>query len=120
MEDLDEVSSILEYLDYRVQIGSMCEDDIRRELIAFLSRHHDCFVWSRTDMTGINPSVITHKLQVNPECIPIRQKRRKFAPERNQIINDEVQKLIDIGSVREVQYPEWLTNAVVGKKKNGK
>ena len=60
---------------------AMLEDDIRRDLIAFLSRHHDCFAWSHADMTGIDPSVITHKLQVDPECIPIRQKTRKFAPE---------------------------------------
>ena len=45
---------------------------------------------------------------------------KKFVPERNQIINDEVQKLIDIGYVHEVQYPEWLANVVVVKKKNGK
>ena len=120
MEDLDEVSISLEYPDHKVQIGSMLEDNIRRYLIAFLSRHHHCFAWSHADMTGIDLLVITHKLQVDPECILIRQKRRKFAPERNQIINDEVQKLIDIGSVREVEYPKWLVNIVVVKKKNRK
>ena len=120
MEDLDEVPISLEYPDHKVQIRSMLEDDIRRDLIAFLNRHHDCFAWFHANMIGIDPSVITHKLQVDPECIPIQQKRRKFTPERNQIINDEVQKLIDIGSVREVQYPEWLANVVVVKKKNGK
>ena len=28
--------------------------------------------------------------------------------------------MIDVGSVREVQYPEWLANVVVVQKKNGK
>ncbi|KAL5583444.1 hypothetical protein UlMin_015886 [Ulmus minor] len=71
-------------------------------------------------MTGIDPEVAVHRLQVDPEYRPIKQKRRKFASERNKIINDEIQKLIDVGSVREVQYPEWLANVVVVQKKNRK
>ena len=64
-------------------------------------------------MTGIDPAVMVHRLQVDPEHPPVRQKCRKFAPQCNRIINEEIQKLIDIGSVREVQYPDWLANVVV-------
>jgi hypothetical protein len=32
----------------------------------------------------------------------------------------EVQRLLDAGFIREVQYPNWLTNVVMVKKKNGK
>ncbi|XP_038690528.1 uncharacterized protein LOC119989207 [Tripterygium wilfordii] len=71
-------------------------------------------------MTGIDPDVVMQQLQVNPEYPPVKQKRRKFAPERNLVINEEVQKLLDNGSVVEVQYPDWLANVVVVKKKNGK
>ena len=51
---------------------------------------------------------------------PIRQKRRKFAPKRDAIIIDEVNSLLGAGSIRELQYPKWLANVVVVKKKNGK
>ena len=61
-----------------------------------------------------------HRLQIDPSYPPVKEKRRKFTLERNRIINEEIQKLIDIGSVREVQYPDWLANVVVVKKKNGK
>ena len=71
-------------------------------------------------MTGISPDVITHKLNVDPSFRPVKQKRRKFAPERNKIIDEEVQKLIDSGKIREVKYPDWLANVVVVSKKNGK
>ena len=64
-------------------------------------------------MTGIDPEVMVHHLQVDPKHPLVRQKRRKFAPERNHIINEEIQKLIDIGSVCEAQYPDWLPNVVV-------
>ena len=61
-----------------------------------------------------------HKLQVDPLHQPVREKRRKFSPERDAIINDEVKSLLGAGFIREVQYPEWLANVVVVKKKKGK
>ncbi|XP_062088902.1 uncharacterized protein LOC133795468 [Humulus lupulus] len=71
-------------------------------------------------MIGVSADVITHKLNVDPDNLPVKQKRRKFAPERNRIINEEIQKLLDIGFVREVHCPQWLANIVVVPKKNGK
>ncbi|XP_057793251.1 uncharacterized protein LOC131009864 [Salvia miltiorrhiza] len=71
-------------------------------------------------MTGIDPNIIVHRLNVDPDYPPRKQKRRKFAPERNKVINDEIKQLVDNGLVREVQYPDWLANVVVVKKKNGK
>ncbi|KAJ9567722.1 hypothetical protein OSB04_003688 [Centaurea solstitialis] len=47
-------------------------------------------------------------------------KSRKFAPECNKVINDEVDNLLKTGKIREVKYPKWLANVVVVQKKNGK
>ena len=71
-------------------------------------------------MTGIDPQISLHRLNVDPGHKPVRQKRRKFGTDRNQIIQEEVQKLWAVGSIREVTYPEWLANVVVVAKKNGK
>ncbi|CAL9227009.1 unnamed protein product, partial [Arabidopsis halleri] len=71
-------------------------------------------------MPGIDPSVICHELNVDPSFKPVKQKRRKLGVERAKVVNDEVDKLLKIGSIREVQYPEWVANTVVVKKKNGK
>ena len=71
-------------------------------------------------MPGISLKVIEHKLNVDLEKKPVQQKRWAFAPERNQAITDEVAKLLTIGFVREVYYPEWLANVIIVKKANGK
>ena len=44
----------------------------------------------------------------------------KVGAERAKAVNDEVDKLLKISSIREVQYPNWLAIPVVVKKKNGK
>ena len=71
-------------------------------------------------MTGIDPAIAVHRLQVDPDHPPVKQKRRKIAPERNKAVNEEVQKLLDIGLVREVHYHDWLANVVIVRKKNSK
>ena len=38
---------------------------------------------------------------------------------RQKAINEEVDKLLQAGAIREVEYPEWLANAVLVKKANG-
>ena len=43
-----------------------------------------------------------------------------FAPERDNVIKDEIQKLIVAKFIREVYYSDWLTNVVMVKKENGK
>uniref|UniRef100_A0A2N9FQA7 Uncharacterized protein n=1 Tax=Fagus sylvatica TaxID=28930 RepID=A0A2N9FQA7_FAGSY len=78
------------------------------------------FAWSHEDMPGINPSIISHKLNVDPSLRPIKQKRRVFAPERNNAIMEEVDKLLAANFIREVFYPDWLANVVMVKKSTGK
>ena len=71
-------------------------------------------------MPEININITSHDLNVDPTFKPIKQKRRKLGPERAKAVHDEVDKLLKIGSIREFQYPDWLANPVVVKKKNGK
>ena len=70
-------------------------------------------------MGGVDPAVITHRLNANPSFKPNKQKRRSFTPERQKAINEEVGKLLQAKAIREVEYPEWLANIVLVKKENG-
>jgi hypothetical protein len=56
---------------------------VKESLVQFLKSNKDVFAWTHEDMPGIDTSVISHKLNVNPSLRPIKQKRRVFAPERN-------------------------------------
>ena len=71
-------------------------------------------------MPGIHPSVASHRLNILPSSRPIQQKVRRFHPDRQKIIQDEVDKLLDVGFIKEVEHSEWLANVVVVLKKEGK
>jgi hypothetical protein len=80
----------------------------------------DIFAWCHEDMLRIDPLVISHWLNVDPNHQPVKQNRRNFDLERNQAIHEEVEKLLQAGLIREVDYPEWLANVVLVKKSSGK
>ncbi|XP_050278100.1 uncharacterized protein LOC126719609 [Quercus robur] len=112
VEALEEVELVEGKTTKTTRIGTTLSPEMRSRLIQFLKENLDVFAWSHEDMPGILPNVIEHKLNVNPEKKPIQQKRRAFAPKRNQAITDEVNKLLAVGFIREVNYPEWLENDV--------
>ena len=118
-EELEPVSldDDLEHLAY---VGSKLSKDLKDLLTQFLRQNRDVFAWKQADMGGIDPTVITHRLNTNPSFKPVKQKRRSFALERQKAINEEVVKLLQAGAIREVEYPEWLANVVLIKKANGK
>ncbi|KAL6334073.1 hypothetical protein AAG906_001834 [Vitis piasezkii] len=70
-------------------------------------------------MKGIHPSIVSHRLNVLPTARPVRQRVRRFHPDRQKIIRDEIDKLLG-EFIREVEYPDWLANVVVVPKKEGK
>ena len=102
------------------KIKTLTNPAIRQELITFLRNNRDVFAWSHDDMPRIDPSVMVHRLNVSLSFPPVRQKKRVFAPKRDQAIAEEVRKLQEASFIREVYYPDWLANAVMVKKASGK
>ncbi|KAL0455636.1 UNVERIFIED_CONTAM: hypothetical protein Slati_0902800 [Sesamum latifolium] len=89
-------------------------------LVKFLRKNVNMFAWSASDFQGISLEVIEHSLNVDLHKIPVRQKGRNFGRERNLVIENEVNKLLEAGYVQEVQYTEWLANVVIVPKPGGK
>nr|CAN82803.1 hypothetical protein VITISV_024865 [Vitis vinifera] len=59
-------------------------------------------------MKRIHPSIASHRLNVLPTARP------------QKVIRDEIDKLLEAGFIRDVEYPDWLGNVVVVPKKGGK
>ena len=71
-------------------------------------------------MPEIHPSIASHRLNILPSSRPIRQKVRRFQPEKQRIIQDEIVKLLVAEFIREGEYLDWLANVVVVSKKRRK
>lgn len=89
-------------------------------IIEFLKANVDCFAWSHANMTGIAPKVMTHKLNEDPSYTPIKQKKRNQGAFKNQVMQDEVHKILKLMYICEVKYHNWLANTIVKPRKNSK
>jgi hypothetical protein len=76
------------------------------ELLAFLEENINVFTWSTSDLIGVSMDIIEHRLQVNPTTKPRKQKLRKMSEEKVEAMKVEVQRLLDMGFIREVAYPQ--------------
>ncbi|RVX04022.1 hypothetical protein CK203_021792 [Vitis vinifera] len=74
---------------------------------------HDIFAWTHSDMKGIHPSIVSHKLNVFSTARPVRQKIRRFHPDRQNVIRSEIDKLLEPDS------SEKYIIRIVGKRSNG-
>lgn len=84
MDKLDEDDLGLINLDLddpkkKVYKGKDLHKDFQDKLIQFLTYCIYCYTWSNTDMVGVDPYIITHKLNVAPAYLPVQQKWRRMA-----------------------------------------
>jgi hypothetical protein len=72
-----------------------------------------------SDMSGIPREVIEHKLDIDPAFKLIKQKKRRYTPERRETIQLEVNRLHEARFIRPVDYPSWLANPILVEKSDG-
>ncbi|GAA0160630.1 hypothetical protein LIER_39072 [Lithospermum erythrorhizon] len=51
---------------------------------------------------------------------PIKQRKRTFSEEKNLAIKEEVANLLKADAIRELQFPSWIANVMLVKKRNNK
>ena len=88
--------------------------------MSLLRDYQDIFAWPYQDMPGLSSDIVQHRLPLNPECSPIKQKLRRMKPEMSLKIKEEVKKKFDADFLAIAQYPEWVANIVSVPKKDGK
>jgi hypothetical protein len=73
------------------------------ELLLFLDKNIDVFVWKTFDLIEVSRSIIEHKLQVNPSTKLRKQKLPKMFDKKVAVAKVEVQRLLDTCFIREIQ-----------------
>ena len=99
-EVLEDISLDENNLEKFTRIGTSMKEKTKQDLVQFLRK--------------------SIQLNVYPSSRPVHQKKRVFAPERDNIVKEEVQKLTITQFIREVYYSDWLANVMMVKKANGK
>ena len=78
-----------------VKILKSLSAEQRNRYIKLLKEHVDVFVWSDEDLKTYDTTIIQHKVPLNPNVKPFRQKLRRIKPALFLVIEKEVKKLLD-------------------------
>ena len=68
IEVLEDISLDEKNLERCTRVGADLEEKTTKDLIHFLRKSIDVFAWSHEDMLGIDPSVISHRLNLLSLC----------------------------------------------------
>jgi len=60
------------------KLGKTLDGETQKQITKVIGRHLDAFAWSASDMPGIDPDFLCHRLAMDPQVRPVRQRRRKF------------------------------------------
>ncbi|XP_072077907.1 uncharacterized protein [Arachis hypogaea] len=107
-------------VNHYTHISSSLLSGTKQKITSLLRRNADLFAWTPADMPGIDPNLICHKLQINPNARPVSQKKRNMGDEKRAACLEETQKLLQAGFIKELRFTTWLSNVVMVRKASGK
>ncbi|XP_050878259.1 uncharacterized protein LOC127082076, partial [Lathyrus oleraceus] len=113
-------NATLEEVKDPVEKASLSFASLKSAKSALLHEYVDVFAWSYQDMPGLDTDIVVHKLPLQPDCPPVKQKLRRARPDMALKICDEVKRQFDAGFLAVAKYPQWVANIVPVPKKDGK
>ena len=70
-------------------------------------------------MVGVDRGIIEHELMIKPGTKEVKQKKRVQGGDQNKAIKADVEKLTNVGILRETIFPMWIANPVMVRKHDG-
>ncbi|GJX54164.1 hypothetical protein Tco_0282533 [Tanacetum coccineum] len=90
-----------------VILSSQLSEQNKNKLIYVLKRHKQAFAWKTTDIPGICPSFCKHKIQLLDDKKPVIQKQRRLNPNMQDVVKNEIAKLLDTGIIYPISDSPW-------------
>jgi hypothetical protein len=64
-------------------------------------------------MPGVLRELAEHKIDVNRNSKLVKQRLRRFSPDKKASIKKEITKLVAARFIRKILHPDWLANPVL-------
>ena len=80
-----------------LKVGSVLDPTLKDELVGLLKEFEDFFAYNVEEMSGIDPDVVVHELNIDPSKKTVRQKKRpisqpgiRLSPRNSEVIKVQV------------------------------
>ncbi|RDX84228.1 hypothetical protein CR513_34761, partial [Mucuna pruriens] len=85
--------------------------DLRQRLVELLKEYTNVFAWSYRDMSGLETTIVEHKLPLMPNAVPIWQQFRRMKTKVALKIKEEVEKQWNASFLVVAEYLQWVANS---------
>lgn len=85
----------------------------QEDLNALLRKYNHIFTRQHEQMPRVDPEVAYHKLDVNPNVKPVKQKPVRMNPDYKTQVQAKVDRLLSIKFIEKAKYMWWVSNIVV-------
>ncbi|MCQ7285327.1 reverse transcriptase domain-containing protein, partial [Salmonella enterica] len=102
-----------------VIISSKLNSVEKEKLINLFKKHKNAIAWKLVDIKGISPSMCTHKILMNDDYKTVIQPQRRVNPNVQEVVKNEVIKLLDAGLIYPISDSPWVSPVQVVPKKGG-
>ncbi|RVW50179.1 Retrovirus-related Pol polyprotein from transposon opus [Vitis vinifera] len=109
----------LENEEKPVVISATLTEEQEMKLLKVLKENKRAIGWSISDLKGINPLICTHHIYLEENAKPVRQPQRRLNPLMQDVVRNEVLKLLDAGIIYPISDSSWVSPTQVVPKKSG-
>lgn len=85
-----------------MRLNTTLQWKLKDDLVKLLYIRIQTFFEYSEDVTGVDPKVMTRKININPFFRPVQKKKRKLVSKRHKIIKTEIDKSLSTGLIKEV------------------
>ena len=100
-------------------ISTTLTEEQEIKLLKVLKENKRAIGWSILDLKGINPLISMHHIYLEENAKLVRQPQRRLNPLMQDVVGNEVLKLLDAGIIYPIFDSSWVSPTQVVSKKNG-
>ncbi|GKB64083.1 DNA-directed DNA polymerase [Tanacetum coccineum] len=127
-EKKPELKNLPQHLEYAylhgdksfpIIISSKLSEKEKMSLLQVLEKRKGAIAWKMSDIKGISPSYCTHKILMEDDYKPVIQPQRRLNPKVQDVVKNEIVKLLDSGLIYPISDSSWVSPIHVVPKKGG-
>ncbi|GKC46271.1 DNA-directed DNA polymerase [Tanacetum coccineum] len=127
-EKKPELKDLPHYLEYAylhgnksfpIIISSKLSEKEKISLLQVLEKQKGAIAWKMSDIKVISPSYCTHKILMEDNFKPVIQPQRHLNPKVQDVVKNEIVKLLDSGIIYPISDSSWVSPIHVVPKKGG-
>jgi hypothetical protein len=103
-----------------IKVGKTTPIEERKEIVRLLKEYRDVLAFSYDELKVYMEDVIHHVIPLKKETKPFKQKLRQINLKLAPLVQQELQKMLEVGIIAQTRHSSWCSNLVIAKKKNGK